>query len=108
MTQEYVVKAPVVKVSIGPASGNRIARFIYRGGIVPDGVDQVLLDKLEGRRLIEKFVPEKPGPDPEAVAVAAAAEKAAADQAAAEHAAKVKAAADAKQAPPATGKTAGK
>lgn len=50
----YTVKRAVVKVAIGPASGNRVARILQAGDVVPGGVDQELLDSLEKRSLIEK------------------------------------------------------
>lgn len=101
----YKVKATVVKVAVGPADGNRVARFIERGGIIPEGVDQGLLDKLVGLGRIEK-VTEEPAEDlaaeeaaraAEAKAVADAKAKADADAKAAA-AAKAKADADAKAA----------
>lgn len=49
----YIAKRRVVKVSIGPATGNRIARFVNEGEIIPEGVDQDSLDNLLERGLIE-------------------------------------------------------
>ena len=94
MTQSYLVTAAVVKVSVGPADGNRIARMIPRGHLIPEGVDPSLLKKLEERKLIEKAA--DPAPDAAALAAAekAAADKAAAEKAAADKAAAEKAAAD--------------
>lgn len=97
MTKLYVVSAAVVKVAVGPANGNRVARIIKRGGIVPEGVDQAKLDQLEDLGLIEALA------DPEETAAAeaevAADAKAAADaEAKAEAEAKAKAAAAAKTA----------
>lgn len=52
----YRAKAPVVKVSIGAADGNRVARIIREGTAVPDGVAQSQLDALEARGMIEKVI----------------------------------------------------
>ncbi|MGD9607397.1 MAG: hypothetical protein AB7V10_07945 [Leucobacter sp.] len=48
----YIAAATVVKVSVGPATGHRIAQIVRRGDVLPQGVDQELLDKLEKRGLI--------------------------------------------------------
>lgn len=111
----YTVKATVVKVAVGPVDGNRVARFIERGGIIPDGVDQGLLDKLVDLGRIEK-VTEEPAEDLAAEEAARAAEaKAAADakaqadaDAKAVAAAKAKSDADAKAAADAKASTPGK
>jgi hypothetical protein len=102
MATTYQAAAAVVKVSIGPAGGNRVARFIKRGGIIPEGVEQDSLKLLESRGLIEK-VPagetDTSAADAEAAAAAAAKAKAEADaKAKADTEAKAKAAADAKAA----------
>ncbi|WP_315913584.1 hypothetical protein [Arthrobacter sp. lap29] len=83
MTDSYVAKANVVKVSIGPADGNRVARLIRAGGIIPEGVEQATLDALAQRGLIGLVKPveddsaaEKAEAATEAVAAAAAKEKA--------------------------------
>jgi len=97
----YKVTAPVVKVAVGPADGNRIARFIDRGGIIPDGVDQGLLDQLVKLGRIEQVKEEAPNDTAEEDAARAAAAHAAADAKAdedAKAAAKAKADADAKAA----------
>lgn len=54
MADTYVAKANVVKVSIGSADGNRIARFVRAGGVIPEGVDPELLTALVKRGLITK------------------------------------------------------
>ena len=96
MATTYQAAAAVVKVSIGPAGGNRVARFIKRGGIIPEGVEPDSLKLLESRGLIEKVTAaETETSDAEAEAAAAAAAKAEADAAA-------KAEADAKAAEAAT------
>lgn len=51
----HFVKRAVVKVSVGPANGNRVARILQAGDIVPEGVDQAQLDSLEKRGLIEQL-----------------------------------------------------
>ena len=48
----HIATAAVVKVSIGSASGNRVARFITRGDIVPEGVAKEQLERLVSRGLI--------------------------------------------------------
>lgn len=53
VTKLYRVTAPVVKVAIGSLTGNRVARILTRGALVPEGVDQALLDNLSARGLIE-------------------------------------------------------
>lgn len=47
MAKLYQVKALVAKVAIGPATGNRIARILKQGDIIPEGVDQAKLEALE-------------------------------------------------------------
>lgn len=54
MADTYVAKANVVKVSIGPADGNRVARIIRAGGAIPEGVDEETLKALAKRGLIER------------------------------------------------------
>lgn len=49
----HKVTTAVVKVSIGDVTGNRVARFVYRDGIVPEGVSKDQLDRLAARGLIE-------------------------------------------------------
>lgn len=89
MSKLYVASAPVVKVAVGPANGNRVARIIKRGGVIPEGVDQDKLDQLEQRGLIEALSDPEDTAAAEAEATAAAKAKAAAE---------AKAAADAKAA----------
>lgn len=83
MADIYVAKAAVVKVSIGSAGGNRIARFIRSGGVIPEGVDAAALAALAKRDLIAK-VKADPAVAAAAKAKADAAAKEAADKAAAE------------------------
>lgn len=85
MADIYVAKAAVVKVSIGSAGGNRIARFIRTGGVIPEGVDAAALAALAKRGLIAK-VKADPAVAAAAKAKADAAAKEAADKAAAEKA----------------------
>lgn len=85
MADTYVAKANVVKVSVGPADGNRVARLIRVGGVIPEGVDVETLKGLAKRGLIELLKPEaKQTAAAKAKADAAAAAKAAADAAAAQ------------------------
>ncbi len=86
MATTYRAKALVVKVSVGPSEGNRVARIIKQGGIIPEGVEKDQLARLEKLNLIEK------------VDVAAEAEAETKAKAAAEAEAEAKAAADAKAA----------
>lgn len=55
MADLYRVKAPVVKVSIGSLDGNRVARILRAGAIVPEGVAAESLEQLTKRGFIEKF-----------------------------------------------------
>jgi hypothetical protein len=57
MTQ-HIATAAVVKVSIGSLSGNRVAAFIQRGGVVPEGVAEEQLKRLVDRGLIEEVAVE--------------------------------------------------
>lgn len=89
MADLYRVKAPVVKVSIGSLEGNRVARILRAGGLVPAGVAEESLRKLEGRGFIEKVESdeaadedEKAESDKAADEEADKAEKAAAEKAA--------------------------
>lgn len=54
MATTYRAKAVVVKVSVGPSEGNRVARIIKQGGIIPEGVEKDQLARLEKLNLIEK------------------------------------------------------
>jgi hypothetical protein len=91
MVTLYKAKASVVKVSVGPGTGNRVARIIHRGGIIPEGIEQEQIKRLEKLGLIEKVVVEETATDADAKAAAEAKAKAAAD---AKAAAAAKAAAD--------------
>lgn len=96
MAETYVAKANVVKVSIGPADGNRVVRFIRVGGVIPEGVDEETLKSLAKRGLIERV---KTAPTQTAAAKTKAdADAAAKAKAEADAAAKAKADADAKAA----------
>lgn len=111
MATTYRAAAAVVKVSIGPATGNRVARFIHRGGIIPEGVEQDSLKLLESRGLIEKVAATEASDADAAAAAAAAKAEADADanaKAKADADAKAKAEADAKAKAAAAAKTAGK
>ena len=57
---QHVATAAVVKVSIGSPSGNRVAAFIQRGDVVPEGVAEEQLKRLIDRGLIEKVKAAKP------------------------------------------------
>jgi colicin import membrane protein len=103
MATFYRAKASVVKVSIGPSTGNRVARIITGGGIIPEGVEQEQLDRLAKLKLIEKVTVADEPTEAEAKAAADAEAKAKADEAA-----KAKAAADAKAKADAEAKAAGK
>ncbi|WP_455833740.1 hypothetical protein [Pseudarthrobacter siccitolerans] len=103
MATFYKATANVVKVSIGPAAGNRVARIITRGSVIPEGVEQEQLDRLTKLKLIEKVtVTDEPTEEEKAAAAAAEAEAKAAAEA------KAKADADAKAKAAAAAKTAGK
>lgn len=54
MATTYRAKAVVVKVSVGPATGNRVARIIKQGGIIPEGVETEQIKRLVSLDLIEK------------------------------------------------------
>ncbi|MGC0270805.1 hypothetical protein ACPROK_14690 [Glutamicibacter soli] len=61
MATLYKAKASVVKVAVGSPSGNRVARIVRAGGIIPEGVDEEQLKHLVSRKLIEKVtVTEQP------------------------------------------------
>lgn len=49
----HVATAAVVKVSLGANGGNRVARFVQRGDLLPEGLDAEQLARLEQRGLIE-------------------------------------------------------
>lgn len=52
MSTQHIATAAVVKVSIGSPSGNRVAQFVQRGGVVPEGVDEAQIERLIARGLI--------------------------------------------------------
>lgn len=104
MSDVYVAKANVVKVSIGALDGNRVARIIRRGGVIPEGVNEASLKDLAKRGLI---APVKPAVSPAATAQAQA-EADAAAKAQADAAAESAAAAKAEAAATAKAKAAGK
>lgn len=59
MSTQHIATAAVVKVSVGDPTGNTLARLVYRGGVVPDGVSEKDLARLVERGLIaEVEVPE--------------------------------------------------
>lgn len=88
----YIAKAPVVKVSIGAAEGNRVARILREGTPIPDGVTDEQLKSLVDRGLIV----EAPPTEEELAAAAEAKKQAAAATAKAKADAKAKAEAEAK------------
>jgi len=55
----HVATAAVVKVSLGGNGGNRVARFVQRGDLVPVGVDGEQLERLTARGLIAAVVVEE-------------------------------------------------
>lgn len=59
----HIVKAAAVKISIGGASGNRVAALLRRGDILPDGIAEEQLKRLTDRGLIEKQKGEVELPD---------------------------------------------
>lgn len=52
-TTIHTVIASVVKVTVGPASGNRVGRIIFRDGVIPEGVEPEQLERLVERGLIK-------------------------------------------------------
>ncbi len=52
---QHIVTAAAVKVSIGSAGGNRIAQFLRRGDVVPEGVVKEQLKRLQRRGLIAEL-----------------------------------------------------
>jgi len=49
----YKAKARVVKVSVGSPDGNRVARIVHAGSIIPQGVHEDQIKHLLARKLIE-------------------------------------------------------
>lgn len=54
MSAQHIAKARVVKVAVGSDSGNRVARILFAGDIVPEGVADEQIERLLERGLIEK------------------------------------------------------
>ncbi len=54
MADTYIVKTKYVKVSIGPAGGNKVARILRAGQVLPDGVSDVHMKALLDAKLISK------------------------------------------------------
>ena len=50
----YRVRTAFVKVSVGAATGTRVARILRQGALIPEGVEQTQLDGLVKRKLIEE------------------------------------------------------
>jgi hypothetical protein len=55
----YIAKISAVKVSVGDANGPTIARIVRRGDLIPEGVDEALLQSLAERGLIESVPDEE-------------------------------------------------
>lgn len=53
MSTQHIAKARVVKVAVGASSGNRVARILFAGDIVPDEVAEDQIKRLLERGLIE-------------------------------------------------------
>lgn len=62
----HKAKSAVVKVAVGSPNGNRVARIVRAGGIIPEGVDKDQLEHLLKRGLIEKVTvtEQPPAPNP--------------------------------------------
>ena len=58
----HIVNARYAKVSIGSPSGNRVARILRRGAVVPEGVDTAQLEHLVSRGIISPVEVEPPAP----------------------------------------------
>lgn len=54
----HIVTSKVIKVSVGGATGNRVARVLFEGDIVPEGVADEQLSRLIDRGLIAVVVEE--------------------------------------------------
>lgn len=54
----HIVKSKVAKVSVGGVTGNRVARVLFEGDIVPEGVADEQLSRLIDRGLIAVVVEE--------------------------------------------------
>ena len=57
---QHIATAAVVKVSIGSPSGNRVAAFVQRGDVIPEGVAEDQLNRLIDRGLITSVTVEEP------------------------------------------------
>ena len=79
----HVVKAAVIKVSIGANGGNRVARFVQRGDLVPAGIDAEQIARLLARGLIDVQPAEEEVEVEPVITEKASTEKLAADKAAA-------------------------
>ncbi|MDQ1206201.1 hypothetical protein [Microbacterium sp. SORGH_AS_0862] len=53
MSVQHIAKARVVKVTVGGATGNRLARVLFAGDPVPENVDEDQIKRLLDRGLIE-------------------------------------------------------
>lgn len=58
---QYAAKSRVVKVAVGSPNGNRVARILFAGDVVPDGVDEDQLERLLERGLIATVESEDAG-----------------------------------------------
>lgn len=56
---KHIATAAVVKVSIGSPSGNSVAVFVQRGGLVPEGVPEEQLERLVRQGFIEEIEAEE-------------------------------------------------
>lgn len=58
----HIVTSKVVKVSVGGSTGNRVARVLFTGDVVPEGVADEQLARLIDRGLIAVVVEEQEQP----------------------------------------------
>ncbi|MDY0830740.1 hypothetical protein SK224_16515 [Microbacterium sp. BG28] len=58
MSVQHIAKARVVKVAVGAATGNRLARVLFAGDPVPENVDDEQIKRLLDRGLIEPITDE--------------------------------------------------
>lgn len=63
MSAQHIATAAVVKVSIGSPSGNRVARLVRRGDVIPEGVAEEQLERLVARGLIGRVETDEPVED---------------------------------------------
>ena len=61
----HVVKSAVVAVTIGSPGGNGLVRFVEAGSLLPEGVDQEIVDHLVSTGLVEEVVFEPEADEPE-------------------------------------------